>query len=88
MPQINSDIQSFRERLGRKAAIEGLSQHEVGRQVLIYMLQRYERGIRQLMAMYDLCKKKYFLKPGQSDIDRRMYVEAQYRLSLAIDGVK
>lgn len=88
MPQINADIQSFREQLYGRTAREALSQDEIEQQVLMFSLQRYERGMRQLMAFYDLCKKKHFMKPGQSDSDRRMYVEAQYHLSLAIDDVK
>ena len=86
--QIATDIQVFREELDKRAAKEGLSEIEVEKQFIRYATKRYEWGTRQLMAMYDVYKKRYFLKEGQSDSDRIIFVRAQYRLSLAIDALK
>lgn len=88
MSQIEADIQSFKENLDKRAAKEGFSELEVQKQFIRYATNRYEQGARQLMAMYDVNKKKYFLKEGQTDTDSRSFVQSAYNLSLAIDSMK
>ena len=78
MTQINADIQSFEGQLRRRAVRERLSDDEVERERLRFSVQWYERGMKQLMALYDLWKRQH--SPN--------FVENLYTLSLAIDGVK
>lgn len=79
MAQIEAEVDSVQEELTQRAINGELSEAEATRQLRTFAANRYERGMRQLMALYDLMKRRHF--------PMDLVVEL-FRLSVRIDGAE
>ncbi len=76
--QVNAEVDSVQEELTTRAINGELSEAEATRQLRTFAADRYERAMRQLMALYDLWKRQHF--PN--------FIVNLFHLSVAIDGAK
>ncbi len=60
MAQINAAVDSVQEELTTRTINGELSEAEATRQLRTFAADRYERAMRQLMALYDLWKGRFF----------------------------
>jgi hypothetical protein len=79
MAQVDAEVDSMQEQLTRRAERGELSEAEATRQLHVFGAERYEKAMRELMALYDVWKKQYF--PAA-------FIGELYRMSVDVDGAQ
>jgi hypothetical protein len=77
--QAEAEIDSVKEELTTRAINGELSEAEATRQLRTFAANRYEKAVRQLMALYDSWKRQHF---------PTMLIAELFRFSLEIDRAR